>query len=104
MAEACLFLMEMPDEAFSKLAVGDPDFPLINIGCGEDLTIKELAHLIKGVVGFEGEFDWDRTKPDGTPRKLLSVDKLNALGWKPKIGLREGIAATYEQFLRAQAR
>jgi GDP-L-fucose synthase len=104
MAEACLFLMEMSDDAFSKLAVGDPDFPLINIGCGEDLSIKELADLIKEVVGFKGEFEWDSTKPDGTPRKLLSVDKLKALGWNPKIGLREGIAATYEQFLRAQGR
>jgi GDP-L-fucose synthase len=104
MAEACLYLMEMPDEAFSSIAVGDPDFPLINIGCGEDLTIKELAHIIKNVVGFEGEFNWDVTKPDGTPRKLLDVGKLKSLGWKPRIGLREGIAATYQQFLAGQGR
>ena len=72
---------------------------LINIGCGEDVTILELAHLIKKVVGFEGELRFDSTKPDGTPRKLLDVSKLEKLGWKAKITLQSGIPDTYSSFL-----
>ena len=98
MAEACVFLMELPDERFGEVAVGSPGFPLINIGVGEDQTIAELADLVKGVVGFEGRFAWDRSKPDGTPRKLLCVDRLHALGWRARIGLKEGIASTYRQY------
>jgi GDP-L-fucose synthase len=88
LAGACLFLMrhyESPE--------------IINIGCGEDLTIRELAELVCDVVGYQGELRWDTSKPDGTPRKLLNVSKLDALGWKPRIGLREGIAHSYEWFL-----
>ncbi|NJD89213.1 MAG: GDP-L-fucose synthase [Betaproteobacteria bacterium] len=95
MAEACLFLMNLPDERFAEVAVATPGFPLVNIGVGEDLTILELANLIKDVVGFPGQFAWDPTKPDGTPRKLLSVDRINAMGWKARIGLRDGISSTY---------
>jgi GDP-L-fucose synthase len=72
---------------------------IINVGCGEDISIRELAELICEVVGFNGDLAWDRTKPDGTPRKLLNVTKLRALGWKPSTPLREGIARTYEWFL-----
>ena len=72
---------------------------IINIGCGEDVTIRELAELICDVVGFHGELVWDKTKPDGTPRKLLDVTRIRALGWQPKIPLREGIAQAYEWFL-----
>ena len=103
MADACIFLMSRDDASFAELAAGSPGFPLINIGCGEDLSIAELAQLIKEVVGFQGQLAWDRSKPDGTPRKLLSVDRLHALGWKQRIGLREGIAETYRQFLKAAA-
>ena len=71
---------------------------IINVGCGEDITIRELAKLICDVVGFDGELVWDRTKPDGTPRKLLDVTKIRALGWQPTIPLRNGIAQTYEWF------
>src|SRR2546426_5340364 len=71
---------------------------IINIGCGEDISIRELAELICDVVGFNGDLAWDTTKPDGTPRKLLDVTKLRDLGWKPAIPLREGIARTYEWF------
>ena len=71
---------------------------IINVGCGEDISIRELAELICDVVGFDGELAWDTTKPDGTPRKLLDVTKLRALGWKPAIPLRDGIARTYEWF------
>ena len=71
---------------------------IINVGCGEDITIRELAKLICDVVGFDGELVWDRTKPDGTPRKLLDVAKIRKLGWQPTILLRNGIAQTYEWF------
>jgi GDP-L-fucose synthase len=88
LAAACLFLLEKYDS---------PE--IINIGCGEDISIRELAELIGDVVGFEGELSWDTTKPDGTPRKLLDVSKIHALGWRHRIGLREGIARTYQWFL-----
>jgi GDP-L-fucose synthase len=88
LADAILFLLEHYDSS-----------EIINAGCGEDITVRALAHLICDVVGFEGELEWDRTKPDGTPRKLLDVSRITALGWKPKIPLREGIARTYEWFL-----
>ena len=75
----------------------------INVGCGSDVSIAELAALVGEVVGFKGKLAFDTTKPDGTPRKLLDVSKLSALGWKPKIGLKEGIAATYQWFLEHAA-
>ena len=71
----------------------------INVGCGADMTILELASRIAGVVGFRGDIATDPSKPDGTPRKLLDVSKLSGLGWKPKIPLEEGIASTYRWFL-----
>ena len=89
LAAACLFLLEKYDS---------PE--IINVGCGEDLSIRELAELICDVVGFDGDLTWDKTKPDGTPRKLLNVTKLNKLGWRPTISLREGIARTYDWFLK----
>jgi GDP-L-fucose synthase len=88
LASACLLLLEKYDS---------PE--IINVGCGEDISIRELAELICEVVGFDGDLAWDTTKPDGTPRKLLDVTKLRALGWKPSISLRDGIARTYEWFL-----
>jgi GDP-L-fucose synthase len=91
LADACLFLMQHYNEP-----------GLINAGTGEDLTIKELAHLIKNIVGFEGKILHDLSKPDGTPRKLLDVSKLNALGWKPKIALEEGIGKVYQQFVESR--
>ncbi len=75
---------------------------LTNIGCGEDVTIRELAEIVLEVVGFKGKLRLDTSKPDGTPRKLLDVTRLRSTGWAPKIGLREGIAATYQCFLREQ--
>jgi len=89
LAGACLFLLEKYDDA-----------EIVNVGCGEDISIRELAELICEVVGFEGDLIWDATKPDGTPRKLLDVSKLHGLGWRHTIGLREGIARTYEWFLQ----
>jgi GDP-L-fucose synthase len=88
LASACLLLLEKYDS---------PE--IINVGCGEDVSIRELAELICDAVGFDGELDWDTTKPDGTPRKLLDVSKLRALGWKPTITLQDGIARTYQWFL-----
>jgi GDP-L-fucose synthase len=88
LASACVLLLEKYDS---------PE--IINIGCGEDVSIRELAELICDVVGFDGELAWDATKPDGTPRKLLDVTKVQALGWKPTIPLRDGIAKAYEWFL-----
>jgi GDP-L-fucose synthase len=93
LALACLFLLQTYDS---------PE--IINVGCGEDISTRELAELICDVVGFDGELAWDATKPDGTPRKLLDVTKLGALGWKPSIPLRNGIAQTYEWFLANYAR
>jgi GDP-L-fucose synthase len=93
LASACLLLLRKYDS---------PE--IINVGCGEDISIRELAELICDVVGFKGELSWDATKPDGTPRKLLDITKLRALGWKPSIPLRDGIAKTYEWFLANYAR
>jgi len=88
LASACLFLLENYDS---------PE--IINVGCGEDISIRELAVVICDIVGFEGELAWDGTKPDGTPRKLLDITKLRGLGWHPTISLRDGIAQTYDWFL-----
>jgi GDP-L-fucose synthase len=92
LAAACLFLLANYDS---------PE--IINIGTGTDLTIRELAELICDVVGFKGDLVFDPSKPDGTPRKLLDISKIESLGWKPTISLREGIAQTYEWFLRNRA-
>jgi GDP-L-fucose synthase len=74
----------------------------INVGAGEDLTIRELAELVVSVVGFDGRLRFDTSKPDGTPRKLLDVSRITDLGWKPEIDLRQGIASTYQWFLANQ--
>lgn len=95
MAEACLFLLEQHEDKLSSL-FNDDTPPLVNIGCGTDLTIKELAELVKKVVGFEGELVFDTTKPDGTMRKLQDVTKINLLGWKARIGLEGGVKQVYE--------
>jgi GDP-L-fucose synthase len=77
---------------------------LYNVGSGEELTIRELAELIGSVVGYEGRVDWDTGKPDGTPRKLLDSSRIRALGWKPAIDLREGLASTYEWYLNSSGK
>ena len=102
MADACLFLMNMPDEAFSLLFTHHSLPPLINIGCGEDLTIRELAELVAKTIGFKGALKFDTSKPDGTPRKLLDVGRLFSLGWRPTIQLDAGIKAAYLDFLQRQ--
>jgi GDP-L-fucose synthase len=91
--------MNLPDDTFSSLLTPDYSFPLINIGCGEDRTIRELAVVVHRGVGFDGEISWDNTKPDGMPRKLLDVSRLRALGWSPRVDLETGIKTTYEWYL-----
>jgi GDP-L-fucose synthase len=87
MASACVFLMERYDRS-----------EIVNIGYGEDISIRDLAALVGEIVGFRGEIVYDASKPDGTPRKLLDISKLRAMGWQPRIQLREGIASTYAWF------
>jgi len=87
LAEACFVCMRDYDSS-----------DIINVGTGEDVTIKELATIIANVVGYTGEFKWDTSKPNGTPRKLLNVDKIKALGWEPKIELKDGIERTYRWY------
>ena len=87
LAAACLRLLDVYDEDEH-----------INVGVGDDVTIAELAALVADVVGYSGEVEWDAAKPDGTPRKLLDVSRISALGWEPQIGLAEGIGSTYEEY------
>ena len=100
MADACLHLMNLPEAQFGRL-LGADSLPLVNIGCGEDLSIRALAELVKSIVGFPGELVFDSSKPDGTPRKLLAVERLSALGWRATIGLEGGIARAYADYLAA---
>jgi GDP-L-fucose synthase len=92
LADACAFLLRLAEP---------PDW--INVGTGVDVTIRELTHLVAEVTGFEGRIVWDASKPDGTPRKLLEVGKLAALGWKARIDLKQGLATTYASFLQEKA-
>src|SRR5512145_3447097 len=93
LADACLFIMRRYNEAEQ-----------INVGTGEDLTIRELAGLVKEVVGYPGELQFDTTKPDGTPRKLLDISRIRSLGWRPSVSLPEGLRSTYQWFLDSAAR
>lgn len=97
LAQACVFLMNLPDEKY-RLLLRDHEPPLLNVGTGEDLTIRELADLICRIVGFRGELVFDASKPDGTPRKLLDVSRIHALGWRAGTPLEEGIRATARDF------
>jgi GDP-L-fucose synthase len=97
MAEGCVFLMENVDaEEMKKIS---QDY-FVNLGTGEDIKLKDLALIIKDIVGFEGEIKYDLSKPDGTPRKLLDVIRMKSFGWKSKINLEEGIKRTYEWYNR----
>ncbi len=99
MAAACLYLLEQTDEKLRTL-LNNEQPPLINIGCGTDLTIRELAEMIRDVVGFNGTLTFDPTRPDGTMQKLLDVDRLNKMGWKATTSLRDGIVSVYEKYLQ----
>jgi GDP-L-fucose synthase len=102
MAEACLHVMELSYEAYSRIT--QPMLSHVNIGTGEDLSIRDLATMIRDIVGYQGRISFDTSKPDGTPRKLMDVGRLHSLGWRAKIGLREGLALAYADFLTATRR
>lgn len=97
-ADACIFLLGLAPQVFDELTGRTDMAPLVNIGCGQDMTVREVADLVAEVVGVAPTFVFDSAKPDGTPRKLLDVSRLSALGWKPRITLREGIRQTYTDF------
>ena len=99
LADACLFLMNLPDGQFAELLAPQHSLPLVNIGCGEDWTILDLAKLVARVVGYEGQVVWDHTRPDGTPRKMLELSRLKVLGWYSRIDLKEGIDSTYRWYI-----
>ena len=106
MADACVFLMKLPEDRYTSLLGSDESVsgrfepPLVNVGVGEDVTIKELAGLVGKVVGFDGELVFDTSKPDGTPRKLMDVSRLNGMGWRAATTLRSGLADAYRDFTR----
>lgn len=98
MADACIYLLEQAEEKLSSLFnIEQP--PLVNIGCGEDLTIRELAELVAEVVGFKGGLTFDTSKPDGTMRKVMDVSRINALGWRRRVLLKDGVALSYQDML-----
>ncbi len=98
MAAASLFVMELPEDIYQRET--SPMLSHINVGSGTDVTIRELAELVAGVVGFKGRIAFDTTKPDGAPRKLMDVSRLARLGWKSSISLEDGIRSTYDWFLK----
>jgi GDP-L-fucose synthase len=97
MADACLHVMELDHETYARNT--RPMLSHINIGTGEDLTIRDLAVTIGEVVGYGGQITFDTSKPDGTPRKLMDVRRLQSLGWRPRVGLRDGLALAYQDFM-----
>jgi len=103
LAEACVYLMEQLEHIFTRLESGSGQNPaaahLVNIGCGQDQTISDLAGIVSDIIGYDGPIFWDRSKPDGTPRKLLDISKITALGWEPKVSLQDGIRLAYRDYL-----
>jgi GDP-L-fucose synthase len=97
MAAACVHLMELPQDRLATI-VNDREPPLVNVGCGRDLTISELAERVRAIVGSDSAIQWDASKPDGTPRKLLDIGKLSDLGWRATIGLEDGIRRAYGDY------
>ncbi|RIY32132.1 GDP-fucose synthetase [Psittacicella hinzii] len=102
MARACVHVMSLDKQTYA--GVTEPTLSHLNVGTGEDLTIKSLTELVAKVVGYQGEIVWDTTKPDGTPRKLLDISKLKSLGWEPQIALEEGLKATYHWYLHTEGK
>lgn len=102
MADACVYLMNLPDEKFIPLLGQDRNdglAPLVNIGVGHDLSIRELAETVANAVGYQGALNFDASKPDGTPRKLMDVGRLNGMGWKATTTIRDGLAIAYGDFM-----
>ena len=108
MADACVYLMNLPEEKFQTLLGSDEAKtgvfmpPLVNIGVGHDLSIKELAETVKATIGYTGEVEFDASKPDGTPRKLMDVSRLNSMGWKSATRFEDGLARAYADFIAYQ--
>ncbi len=103
MADGCVFVMTLPDSEIQKNFTVYPSPCFVNLGSGRELTIMDLAHLVRKTVGFEGDLECDTTRPDGTMRKLLDMSRLSRLGWGPKITLESGIESTYRWFLKHAA-
>lgn len=109
MAQACLWLMNLPDEAYNRLLGSDESVtgrfepPLVNIGVGHDVTIRELAELIRDTVGYQGDIVFDTSKPDGTPRKLMDVGLLHSVGWRASTSLADGLRTAYREFVASIA-
>jgi GDP-L-fucose synthase len=101
MARASVFVMELDDSVYA--ANTRPDLSHINVGTGADCTIRALAEALARVIGYAGRLEFDATKPDGTPRKLMDVSRLRAMGWQPEIGLEQGLEQTYGWFLENHA-
>jgi GDP-L-fucose synthase len=99
-ADACVFLMNLPEDQFHKLAATRDEAPIVNVGCGTDISVSETAELVADVVGYKGRLVYDPLKPDGTPRKLLDVSRLTALGWKARTSLRDGLKQTYGDYVK----
>lgn len=102
MADACVFLMNLPDEQFKPLLAAERNDglpPLVNVGVGHDLTIRELAETVKRIVGYKGDIVFDTSKPDGTQRKLMDVGRINAMGWKATTNMENGLGVAYQDFL-----
>lgn len=97
-ADACIFLASLPGQKFEALLSDNGNFPLVNVGCGTDMTVQELAGLVADVVCVKPTLTFDETKPDGTPRKLLDISRITALGWKPRTELHDGLRVTYQDF------
>jgi GDP-L-fucose synthase len=102
MADACVHLMELPVERLASLFERQQP-PLVNVGCGEDQTIAQLAEHVRGIVGCTARIEWDASMPDGTPRKLLDISRIASLGWRPSISLEEGLRRTYAEFRRIES-
>ena len=102
MADACIHLMNLADDRFDRL-LNEFSSPLVNIGTGEDLTIRDLAELVRKEIGYTGDIDWDSSKPDGTPRKLLDVGRIASLGWRARVDLQTGLWMAFRDFLGRQA-
>ena len=100
LARACIHINNLSHESYIQLTQGKCSF--INIGSGEEITIHDLALIIKEVVGFDGSIEWDASKPDGTPRKLMDSSRLKSTGWKPAMSLEEGISISYLDYLESE--
>ena len=99
LANACMHLMNLDESRFDRI-IKDDQPPLVNIGIGHDITIRELAQMIAEMVGFKGTITYDITKPDGTPQKLLDVSQITSLGWQASVSLKDGLAIAIADFMK----